>query len=997
MKPNVNTLFVGFCLFLFALGTVLQVGVSLAQEDPTLDRSLGQQPPVPGEMITFQAGNLCRASEIRDNAQVEYTRVSSSALVAVIDQDPKTYLSKSCTPDQWLDIRFLGARRWVNFVEIQYVGGDDFKFDIFNFKGERQKINVISAESREGPGATQIKIIEFEPVRAKGIRWSWASAGPADESIAIHEISVWFRQLDPDDKQPPDDAENWLLCENITGMGTTDMAPLWNTITALPDWCPNMSHWCHWWQGLAAWDGDFTCAAAGGFENTHSWPAWPLYTGMDYHDLSVVALHGSPCNIFFPNPNHIDGVLTAPGDVAGCWGDGDAEWFCALSCSPYACWFCPPFPPGQNCALQWATAFNGLHMQCGFTTTAYATGGAFLGDFANNMISTGLADPALPIGLSWWLAKIRFQPAGTCCIVLVDSWLALLDHLWGQGWVSPDPSPPGGIVWGFCDPPVGEGTSGQRGRLSSLDWKRGESVSQSMSGPSSMTLPARSSTGMPVKTTEQLYTMDLRDEMTVYLLDPLDVDSGFVLDLTQDLCVNYGTLCSPAIGQDTDGNWWATEDEFALWCNPEQGIIQLVNVDEFIAKKDSAPALPDTSSAGSASQTLLSDLGLSLSGSYATGYFYNAQVAYDVDLMQINEDSSFNLSINADFYRIVGGFPVFGPGGYVTVTWGEGLELLHFTRGGWQDLVSPSVEPIISVSEAIDLLTTQGEDATIGGIPPICDTLLIDATEQAYYNTNGEYETDILEPIYHFSCLAVSEYDTVPCDIFVPARASLLRGGISQPLDHSTFDFGDTVTFVGYASGGTPPYTYEWYSDIDGYLGSGSTFMTDDLTPVYKDTVLVGHTITLKVTDYEDNTASVTMSLYIVAPPGITVIWPNGGEILRACEPYTIRWISIGFDGNVRIDYSLNSGASFDYAIVASYPDTGAYTWMVPHVETNHCRIRVCDAVDCNPADASDNDFKIVACIPMLTNYGVILLLVLLIASAIWMISRRKLATQRHR
>jgi len=97
--------------------------------------------------------------------------------------------------------------------------------------------------------------------------------------------------------------------------------------------------------------------------------------------------------------------------------------------------------------------------------------------------------------------------------------------------------------------------------------------------------------------------------------------------------------------------------------------------------------------------------------------------------------------------------------------------------------------------------------------------------------------------------------------------------------------------------------------------------------------------------------------------PSISVISPNGGEAWQAGHQYPITWSFQGFTDNVRIDCSINSGASFDYTIVSSYPNTGEYLWTVPiWTYSNHCRVRVCDSADCVPADSSDSDFTIYIC-----------------------------------
>jgi hypothetical protein len=134
---------------------------------------------------------------------------------------------------------------------------------------------------------------------------------------------------------------------------------------------------------------------------------------------------------------------------------------------------------------------------------------------------------------------------------------------------------------------------------------------------------------------------------------------------------------------------------------------------------------------------------------------------------------------------------------------------------------------------------------------------------------------------------------------------------------------------------------------------------------------------------------------FAIRNANITVIAPNGGEHWMGGYEY-ITWSSDCFTGNVKIHYSINSGASFDSLIVSSYPNTGQYLWKVPCQTSSHyCRVRVCDATDCVPADTSDADFTISICVPVLTNYGIIVLLILLIGTAVWMIKRKRLALER--
>ena len=131
--------------------------------------------------------------------------------------------------------------------------------------------------------------------------------------------------------------------------------------------------------------------------------------------------------------------------------------------------------------------------------------------------------------------------------------------------------------------------------------------------------------------------------------------------------------------------------------------------------------------------------------------------------------------------------------------------------------------------------------------------------------------------------------------------------------------------------------------------------------------------------------------------PSINVISPNGGEIWSGGYQYYIRWSSGKFVGDIKIDYSINSGASFDSLICSNCPNTGQFLWTIPcNVSSNYCRVRVCDAADCVPADTSNADFTITYCVPVLTNYGIIVLLILMVSSTIWIMRRKKLISQRN-
>ena len=91
----------------------------------------------------------------------------------------------------------------------------------------------------------------------------------------------------------------------------------------------------------------------------------------------------------------------------------------------------------------------------------------------------------------------------------------------------------------------------------------------------------------------------------------------------------------------------------------------------------------------------------------------------------------------------------------------------------------------------------------------------------------------------------------------------------------------------------------------------------------------------------------------------LQVTHPNGGDSLYVGCPYVIRWNSCCnlLHQDIRIDHSTDGGASWD-SITERTTDDGLYEW-TPDTLSAHSRIRVCDYLDCNPADISDANFSI--------------------------------------
>lgn len=94
------------------------------------------------------------------------------------------------------------------------------------------------------------------------------------------------------------------------------------------------------------------------------------------------------------------------------------------------------------------------------------------------------------------------------------------------------------------------------------------------------------------------------------------------------------------------------------------------------------------------------------------------------------------------------------------------------------------------------------------------------------------------------------------------------------------------------------------------------------------------------------------------SPKTITVLQPNGGESWEIESDQEVTWTSTGSIPTVKIEYSLDGGATFQ-SIVESTPNDGSHPWNVPQEISDQCVVRISDAADPSVSDMSDAQFTI--------------------------------------
>lgn len=103
----------------------------------------------------------------------------------------------------------------------------------------------------------------------------------------------------------------------------------------------------------------------------------------------------------------------------------------------------------------------------------------------------------------------------------------------------------------------------------------------------------------------------------------------------------------------------------------------------------------------------------------------------------------------------------------------------------------------------------------------------------------------------------------------------------------------------------------------------------------------------------------------VVTPPSyeVTVLTPNGGEVLRGGVEYVVTWESEQEEvDEVHIAFSSDGGESYA-DVVRNIPNTGSFTWVVPEgVDTQDALIRIQGVVEdkVRSSDVSDTPFAII-------------------------------------
>ena len=189
-----------------------------------------------------------------------------------------------------------------------------------------------------------------------------------------------------------------------------------------------------------------------------------------------------------------------------------------------------------------------------------------------------------------------------------------------------------------------------------------------------------------------------------------------------------------------------------------------------------------------------------------------------------------------------------------------------------------------------------------------------------------------------------SKEDTFP----VKAGPGLTHNGSFDAFVAKVNLSGTGLVYCGYIGGSDADMGMGIALDVD---ASGNTYLT-------------GNTYSLQYTfpvtegpdfSYNGNRDGFVAKIY---ENSIAVTAPKGAESWHVGFKYDITWLTAGKVGNVKIEYSTDTGATW-IEIVASTKNDGSYTWTIPDTVSETCLVRISEVENSDLAGTSEAVFTI--------------------------------------
>lgn len=230
---------------------------------------------------------------------------------------------------------------------------------------------------------------------------------------------------------------------------------------------------------------------------------------------------------------------------------------------------------------------------------------------------------------------------------------------------------------------------------------------------------------------------------------------------------------------------------------------------------------------------------------------------------------------------------------------------------------------------------------------------------------NGRYNWTIPNTPSNKCLVRVGELDGDPVDSSNVVFSILSPDNITVtvPVGGEAWEAGTTHAITWAGGGGITDDVKIDYSTNNGSTWSNVIPLTDNdglFNWQVPNTPSTNCRIRISSSDPDTGQADISDGIFsIISPSGptVTVTSPNGKEKLAIGEVWAITWTDTGISGNVKIEYSINKGQTWEI-IQSSFSNSGRYNWTVPNMPSAKCLVRVGE-LDGDPQDISDEVFYI--------------------------------------
>jgi len=307
---------------------------------------------------------------------------------------------------------------------------------------------------------------------------------------------------------------------------------------------------------------------------------------------------------------------------------------------------------------------------------------------------------------------------------------------------------------------------------------------------------------------------------------------------------------SGAVGLIDTGNWSIVKGDGELTVNRDTGAVSYIDTSRAYTYTHVPSFLPDGAGCQMLANRWLNASGISHDGSTLGSFTDVCRDKRQADTRQPLSSVPFQRRLSYRRTFDVDGvqYPAVGPGGKIVMLFDDNEYDPGMFIKIWRSAQPGPVMPVRLATDVVADFHRLGPAACYGSSVPVCNRILIDNVSLGYYEEGFTTKQNAIYPVYVLDLTCQDAEGSEQTRVYLPALWPPLEVHITAPTDGASVAYGQDVSFSGTVSGGTGPYTYEWSSDVDGFLGAGPGF-SRMLSGSYRDGEVTSHTISLRVTD----------------------------------------------------------------------------------------------------------------------------------------------------